>query len=173
MIHGWQGSKAPHWQAWLHEKLNTQNIVSSFPQLSDDMHPSKEVWLNEVQKAFTAVDPDTVITHSLGAMVWFHLCNEQRVQKVKKLLIVAPPRDLSAIEELKSFFPVKIPTNTFAEEITLISSSNDIYMDTNEAQALSIKLNAKHSVLENAGHINADSDFGAWPWVLDYVKGSL
>ena len=126
LLHGWQGSKEPHWQAWLHETLNTHDIVSSFPQLSDDMYPIKEVWLDEAYDAFVQTNPDTIITHSLGAMVWFHLCNEQRVQKVKKLLLVAPPRDLSAIKVLKNFFPLDIPSNAFADEITIVSSSDDI-----------------------------------------------
>ena len=169
LIHGWQGSPSPHWQYWLNEALTKQNISCTFPRLDDDMRPIKDVWLNQIVKSLETSQADTVITHSLGAMVWFHLCALQKVKPVERLLIVAPPRDLRDIDVLKNFFPCETPLNCFAKEVTLVSSDNDIYMNTKEATKMANTLQAKHMILKDAGHINADSNYGKWPWVLDWV----
>ena len=171
LIHGWQGSPELHWQAWLKNCLDQDNIPCAFPQLSDDMRPIKEVWLKETLDAFNRINANTVITHSLGAIVWFHLCAQEKVVPIERLVIVAPPRDLSDIDVLSNFFPCEIPDNLYCKDITLVTSSDDIYMNQQESKVLAHRLKAKHIVLDKAGHINADSNYGKWPFILDWVKG--
>ena len=72
---------------------------------------------------------------------------------------------------IKSFFPVSIPDFLYADEAMLVTSDNDPYMTSLEADALHEELDIHRLVLENAGHINADSGFGEWPWVKEWVKG--
>ena len=173
LVHGWQGSDAPHWQAWLHEQLPMQGIESRFIQFEDNMNPNKTIWLDQIQKSLQEFQPDTVITHSLGAMVWFHLCHSNKAPSIQRLIVVAPPRDLGDITQLESFFPCETPHNCFANEVCLISSSDDKYMTTHESKLMAEVLQAHHIILDKAGHINADSHFGAWPWILEYiVKGN-
>ncbi len=43
-------------------------------------------------------------------------------------------------------------------------------MELDEAKSLKKELNVKMEILENAGHINADSGFGPWPWMLNKLK---
>jgi predicted alpha/beta hydrolase family esterase len=57
----------------------------------------------------------------------------------------------------------------FAEEVLLVTSDNDPYMTPEEALSLQKALGTEMKVLHGAGHINADSGFGEWPWVKEWV----
>ncbi len=169
ILYGWHGSDAPHWQNWLYHQLKDEGYEVSFPQLSDNMNPKKEVWLREASEAYHALKPNVVIAHSMGNTLWCHLCNEGLVGEIDRLLMVAPPRDLSEYKEISEFFPVGISTlNT--KDVLMVSSTNDPYMSKAEAAIYARANNLKQKVVQNAGHINGDSGFGAWPWVLEWVK---
>jgi uncharacterized protein len=172
ILYGWHGSDAPHWQAWLANALTEQGHDVSFPQLSDNLKPQKSVWMREAVAAFESIQPDIVVCHSMGNTLWFHLCNEGLIRNIEHLIMVAPPRDLKEFEDVKSFFPVQYPENLFANNKLMIASDNDPYMDMNESLELSKLLDCKLEVLNNAGHINSDSGYGAWPWILEYIISS-
>ena len=55
----------------------------------------------------------------------------------------------------------------------LVVSTDDPYIKMDEAKKLQKALNADMKTLENAGHINADSGFGEWEWILQQVKADL
>ncbi len=169
ILHGWHGSDAPHWQDWLYHQLLEAGYSVMFPQLSDTKQPKKEVWLREAQAAYNALNPDVVIAHSMGNTLWFHLCNEGLVAPVKRLLLVAPPRDLSDYSDVADFFPVA-PKDCCADEVLMVSSTDDPYMSKAEAAEFARAHNFKQKVVQNGGHINSDSGFGPWPWVLEWVK---
>jgi len=170
ILYGWHGSDAPHWQAWLKDELEKDGFKVSFPQLSDNLTPHKDVWMKESLEAFKAIQPDMVITHSMGNSLWFHLCNEKLLHKVEHLLLVAPPRDLSDYEDVKSFFPVKTPEDLYANEVLMVASDNDPYMGLEESKSLSERLGCELKVIHDAGHINSDSGYGPWPWVLEWTR---
>ena len=169
ILHGWQGSDAPHWQAWLAKELVKRDYDVAFPQFSDSMNPSLDVWMDEAKLLLQTFAPHIVVAHSMGNTLWFHLLNGGHVRPVKRTLLVAPPRDLSDYPEVKSFFPVATPTSLESEEALLVSSSSDPYMNQDEADALAKELGIKNRVIDEAGHINSDSGYGAWPWVLEWV----
>lgn len=169
ILYGWQGSDAPHWQDWLYHALKQRGYNVSFPQLSDNQRPDKEIWMREAKEAFDTVQPQIVITHSMGNTLWFHLCNAGLVGEVEQLLMVAPPRDLSEFEAVKSFFPVEYPKDLHAKHKILVCSDNDPYMSLEESHALAKRLDTELLILENAGHINSESGYGAWPWALEWV----
>ena len=95
------------------------------------------------------------------------------LNRVKKLFLVAPPSLDCKIEELQSFFPLMTPSNLSAEETLLITSTNDPYLDTTEAKELQKALDVKMEVIQDGGHINADSNYGPWNWILQEVKKSF
>jgi hypothetical protein len=173
LLHGWGGSNSPHWQSWLAAEIAREYGSVSFLEFSDYDFPKLDVWKKELQKELETFKPDIVICHSLANILWFHLCSDASIEEVEKLFLVAPPSLECKIEELGSFFPLSAPKKLYAKETLLVSSTNDPYMTLLEAKELEKKLNIEMKILQNAGHINADSGFGEWPWILQEVKKNI
>lgn len=171
ILHGWGGSDIPHWQSYLAGELAKDYGTVSFPLLTDRDMPKKDVWVQQVKEILSDFQPDIVVCHSLANILWFHLCHEAEIKSVQKLFLVAPPSLTCKIQELSTFFPVDVPKNIHAKNVTLITSTNDPYMKEDEATALAKSLNVTHIVLKEAGHINADSGFGEWESIVKLVKG--
>jgi len=173
LLHGWGGSDDPHWQAWLAGEIAKDYGTVAFPLLDNPHFPTKNRWMKQVKALLTEFQPNVVICHSLANTLWFHLCNEGDIAPVKRLLLVAPPSLTLELDTIKTFFPVNVPTNLHAKEVTLVTSDNDPYMTQTEANTLAQALDLDMKVLESAGHINADSAYGEWPWVLKWIKGEV
>ncbi len=169
ILYGWHGSPPPHWQDWLARELVSIGYIVSFAQLSSPLEPKKEIWMKETKEILDELKPDTVICHSLGNILWWHLCNEGLALHVNRLLMVAPPRDLSEIEAVSDFFPVELPRSLYAKESLMVTSDDDPYLNKSEGIRFARALKTKHKVFQNMGHINTQSGYGAWPWVLEWV----
>ena len=168
LLHGWGGSDFPHWQSWLASELAKNYGTVSFLAFSDFDFPNLDTWKKELKHALDTFKPDIVICHSLANTLWFHVVDE--IEEIQKLYLIAPPSFECAVEEIKEFFPLELPTKTSAKETLLVSSTNDPYMTISEAKELQESLQVPMEILENAGHINADSGYGKWPWILEEVK---
>lgn len=170
ILHGWGGSDFPHWQSWLASELVKDYGKVSFLKFSDFDSPKLDVWKKELEDELLDFKPDIVVCHSLANTLWFHLCNDININEVEKLFLVAPPSINCDIKELEEFFPVEIPKSLSAKNTILVTSTNDPYMNQDEAKELQHSLNIEMKVLENAGHINADSGFGKWDWILQTIN---
>ena len=171
LLHGWGGSNFPHWQSWLASEIAKEYGTVSFLEFSNFDFPDLELWKEELKTTLDSFEPDIVICHSLANTLWFHIVDE--IKEVKKLYLVAPPSFVCDVEEIKEFFPLKIPTKTSAKTSILVSSTNDPYMTITEAKELGNSLQIPLKIIENAGHINADSGYGQWPWILKEIKKDL
>ncbi len=169
LLHGWGGSDTPHWQAWLAGEIAKDYGTVLFPLLDNPHFPSKNRWIKQVKALLNEFQPEVVICHSLANTLWFHLCHEGEINSVKRLLLVAPPRLTCELETLKSFFPLEAPTSLYADEVMLVTSDNDPYMSQEEALELQKALGVEMKVISDAGHLNADSGYGEWPWVKEWV----
>jgi len=170
LLHGWGGSDYPHWQSWLAGELAKAYGTVCFPLLDHPHFPSKNRWMREVKALLADFRPEVVVCHSLANTLWFHLCHEGEIAPVETLYLVAPPRLDCEIETIRSFFPVTPPSDLFAETVRLVTSTTDPYMTPEEVQALKKALDVPMTVLEDAGHINADSGYGEWPWILEQLQ---
>lgn len=170
LLHGWGGSDFPHWQSWLAAELAKEYGKVSFLKFSNCNTPKRDIWMQELTQELEDFQPDIVVCHSLANTLWFHLCHKNPQLKVEKLYLIAPPSLGSNIEELSEFFPVNIPTDLCAQETLLITSTNDPYMSMEEANSLQKRLRIPMKVLKNAGHINAESGFGVWEWMIKEVQ---
>jgi len=166
LLHGWGGSDFPHWQSWLAGELAKDYGCVNLLKFSNFDEPKFDVWMSELENTLENFKPDIVICHSLANTLWFHLCNKKQINEISKLYLVAPPSMECNVEEIKEFFPVKIPNNLYAKDITLVTSTNDPYMSEDEAKELKNRLNVRTKTLLNAGHINSDSGYGKWEWML-------
>lgn len=169
LLHGWGGSDYPHWQSWLAGEIAQDYGSVSFPLLDNPHFPTKARWMKQIKQLLEEQRPHTVICHSMACTLWFHLCDEGEISPVKRVLLVAPPRLDLKLDTIKSFFPVSPPTDLYAQEAMLVTSTTDPYLDAEEANALQKALGIPMKVLEDAGHINADSGYGQWPWVKEWT----
>ncbi len=173
LLHGWGGSDNPHWQSWLAGEIAKEYGCVSFLKFSDMDFPKLDVWTQELHVELESFKPDIVICHSLANTLWFHLCNNSQLTEIQKLYLVAPPSMHCNIEELKSFFPLHLPKKLYASSATLVTSTNDPYLTQDEAKELQNSLHVDMQVLQDAGHINADSGFGKWDWILQKIKKDM
>ena len=183
ILAGWGGSDFPHWQSWLAGELAKDYGKVSFFKFSNFEFPNKDAWKEELIKEIDDFKPDIVICHSIANILWFHICNDLEkhykdlhavcplgIEPIEKLYLVVPPSLNCDIKELSSFYPCQIPKNLYAKESILITSTDDPYMTQDEAKQLQMNLDIPMKVLEDAGHINADSGFGKWDWILENLK---
>ncbi|UFH59412.1 RBBP9/YdeN family alpha/beta hydrolase [Sulfurovum mangrovi] len=169
ILHGWGGSDAPHWQAELAAEIAKNYGTVSFPLLDNCHFPSKNRWIKQVKQLIKAFNPDTVVCHSLANTLWFWLCEEEDMSTVERLFMVSPPSLDTEEKTIKSFFPAPMPNDLHAKEVRMIVSDNDPWITVDEAQKMASRYDIPLSVIENAGHINADSGYGKWEWIEHLV----
>lgn len=170
ILHGWGGSDFPHWQSWLAGEIAKDYGRVYFPLLDNPHFPTKNRWMEQVKEILTEFKPDIVICHSMANSLWFHLCEEGEMEPVKRLLLVSPPRNDLDLNTIKTFYPAPVPKKLFAKEVMLVTSTDDPYLTQEEAKEMQISLSVPMKVIENGGHLNADSNYGEWPWALEWVK---
>ncbi len=170
ILHGLGGSDYPHWQTWTATELIKKNYIVSFPQFPNKDMPKLDEWLEFLEKEFNHFNPDTVICHSVANILWFHFVNKYNIKPIEKLMLVAPVSQKCQIEEIKTFFPYPIVEDLKAKEIIMVSSTNDPYMTTNEVMDLQSELNIGLKILDDAGHINADSGYGELSCAVEWVE---
>ncbi|EQB39494.1 hypothetical protein M947_05730 [Sulfurimonas hongkongensis] len=170
LLHGWGGSDTPHWQSYIAAEIARDYGCVSFLKLPDFESPDKDIWIKETLRELREFRANVVVCHSLANTLWFHMCNSGLLEDVENLFLVAPPSLNSKIDELKNFFPVEVPKDLHAKKALLVCSDDDPYMSMKEARELQSKLGIEIKVLEKAGHINADSGFGEWEWMLKKIK---
>jgi predicted alpha/beta hydrolase family esterase len=171
ILHGWGGSDFPHWQSELASEIAKDYGTVSFPLLDNCHFPSKNRWIKQVKKLLEEFKPDTVVCHSLANTLWFWLSQEEMVE-VERLFMVSPPSLQTTEATIKTFFPCEIPQNCHAKKIELIVSDNDPWIELDEAKAMAEAIGANYTIIENAGHINADSGYGKWELIENLILKS-
>ncbi|WP_312474262.1 alpha/beta hydrolase [Neobacillus sp.] len=176
-IHGLGGSGPDHWQTWLAHELTLRNYHVSYPTFTNVDSPNKEVWMEELAAAIENTPENnslTVITHSLGCLLWLHYAASQNKRLAKQAILVAPPSPKIILSEAKNFYPVPLNKNQLsvvAEETQFVHSSNDPFCSNEDAKTF-LGLGLPSIILPNAGHINTNSGHGKWPWILDVCLNS-
>lgn len=172
ILHGLGGSGPTHWQAWLYQELLKRGEKAYFPDFPDKDHPDKAAWLERLNSIFLKIPKEEeiiVVAHSLACINWFHYAASGLTRSIKKVILVAPPSAFLEHEPIKAF--LNLPDNKediakAAEKTLLILSSNDPYCSAQDAPQY-LDLGIPCIILPNMGHINVDSGFGPWPWMLD------
>ena len=63
--------------------------------------------------------------------------------------------------------------NIWSKDIIMVGSTNDQYLNVDEAIELQSKLNIGLKILKNAGHINADSGYGPLSCAIDWIEREM
>lgn len=173
ILHGLGGSGPDHWQTWLSQELSKRGYPVYYPTFSNFTSPDKNVWLKELSSTIERIPANqslTVITHSLGCLLWLHYAASQNKRIANRVILVAPPSPKVVLPEAKSFFTPPLngsKLQSSADETWFIYSTNDPYCSVEDSSYYK-NLGAATVTIENAGHINPASGYGKWPWILEF-----
>ncbi|UAK16979.1 RBBP9/YdeN family alpha/beta hydrolase [Sporolactobacillus terrae] len=170
VLHGLGGSKGGHWQEWLTESLKRKGKKVWFPQFSDWDRPLKNVWLNQLNRTLEQIpdEPLTVVAHSLGCILWIHYAAQRLSRRIDRVIMVCPPSPYHKKAEIQDFFPLpeaKQSLAAAAKKSLFVLSTNDPFLpQADMGHFLTYCLPC--FIIPEQGHINLDSGYGPWPWML-------
>lgn len=175
MLHGLGGSGPDHWQSWLYKRLVDADEKVYYPTLPEFDNPHFDEWFQTLEDTFETITSDniTVVAHSLGCILWLHFVvkNGHKLNKrIKRVILVAPPSPYIKHEIIQRFLPLLIKGKEIIQschDIMQIQSTNDPYCSVEDSQYFK-DLGIKQLLVGNKGHINMESGFGKWQWILDY-----
>jgi len=163
IIPGWRDSPAGHWQSLWADQLPGAVRV----QQDDWMTPSRSAWVASITRAILEQPgPVVVVAHSLGCIAATHLPPEATAHIAGALLVA--PADPERRSVLADFAPV--PYQPLPYRSVIVASSNDPFCPVRTAGAYARAWGSEFVRLQNAGHINLESGFGAWPLGLALLQ---
>ncbi len=164
ILPGWQGSGPAHWQSrW--ELLHGHQRVEQH----DWSRPLRGDWSMRLEEALLGLQasdgPAVLVAHSLGCLLvaaW--AAHSRQTHRVKAALLVAPAD--TEREALRAVLPSWSPVvrQSLPFQSVLVASRNDPYCTLDRACAFAADWGSALIDLGEAGHINADSGLGDWPW---------
>ena len=176
ILHGWQGSTGPHWQAWLAEQLRAADREVRFPDLPNRDAPTLSAWLAALGDTLAGLRDDgfDVVAHSLGAVLWLHHASTgERSPRPARVALVAPVTPRTRIPELQSFVPVPLDIDAVrhaADGTVLVGGDDDPYTPEGIAAAYGRPLKMPTTLIAGGGHLNVESGFGPWPAMLSWCN---
>ena len=135
-------------------------------QQDDWITPSKTAWTASIARTILNQAHPVVVAHSLGCIATTHL-PEEAAARIQGALLVAPA-DPERRGILADFAPV--PYQPLPYRSILVASSNDPYCPVRTAGAYARAWGSEFVRLQNAGHINIEAGFGAWPLGLALLQ---
>jgi predicted alpha/beta hydrolase family esterase len=163
IIPGWRDSGPGHWQSLWAEQLPGAVRV----QQDDWITPTREAWITAIGNTILEQPgPVVIAARSLSCIATTHLPPDVTA-RIQGALLVAPA-DPERRSVLADFAPV--PFQTLPYRNIVVASNNDPFCPVRTAGAYARAWGSEFVRLQNAGHINVDSGFGAWPLGLALLQ---
>lgn len=175
IVPGYRGSGPEHWQSWLQAQLpgaaRVDGIDWNAPVLAD--------WAQRVRETLAAAPaPLRVVAHSFGCLAAV-VAAADRPDQVADLILVAPADP--ARFDFAGLRPEHAPGGGLTVEAALplrdlqvhghlVFSRNDPWMSAERADTLAAAWNLKAHDAGAAGHINAESGHGPWPFIQELAS---
>jgi uncharacterized protein len=144
----------------------------AFPDLPDAAMPRVRPWLAALDRE---LEPGmTVLTHSLGGLLWLHHAARLPAVQAARVLIVAPSQPDEDQPESRGFRPTPLSPECVAAaagETLLVCSTDDPWSPPTTSRRVAEAIGAPIHWLEQAGHINTAAGYGPWPWVEHWAAG--
>jgi hypothetical protein len=175
ILHGIQGHAGIHWQQWLHDKLVSQGYKVLMPELPAADRPDRETWLKTIQDTLAKVNQQEliIVAHSLGVPSALDYI-ETLDKPVKALISVSGfAQDYGA--ELNSYFmsEKQIDFNQIKanlEQAYVLYGDNDPYVPQPTLESLAQNLEVEAQVFEKGGHLNTDTGYKRFPYLLEIIE---
>lgn len=162
MVPGLGNSGPRHWQTlWEAELLHVRRV-----DLGNWDEPDRDMWVRNLDAAVRAATaPVVIVAHSLGCVAvvrW--AASLGRPHSVAGALLVAPAdcEQNGAAPCIAAFGPM--PQAPLPFPALLVASRDDPFMRFERAAQLAAGWGSELVDAGAAGHINADSRLGAWPF---------
>lgn len=166
IVPGWRDSGPGHWQS-----LWAQALPGAVRVLQEDwIAPSRNGWVESITRTIlNQAGPVVIVAHSLGCIANAHLPPEA-TERIQGALLVAPA-DPERRGVLADFAPV--PYQPLPYRSIMVASNNDPYCPVRTAGAYARAWGSEFVRLQNAGHINLEAGFGAWPLGLALLQSLM
>ena len=153
LVPGFKDSGPEHWQSlW-------QGILPIFQRVTQRRWDDPDIhhWIGAISRHLaTAKRPAVLIGHSLGALASACVAAEGH-PRVAGLLLVAPA------EPVRFEAEESVPERALGVPALVVASHNDPLMRFPRAEHWARIWGAELADVGEAGHINAEAGFGAWP----------
>lgn len=156
IVHGLDGSPAPHWQHW----WAATEAGALAVDLPAPACPDPLAWETELIGMILRHPDSILVGHSLGAVLIAQLLGSVPDLRVRAALLVAPA-EVSLSGRISAFAP--LPERRLPVPTVLVASRNDPWMRFGRARDLAKSWGSRFVDQGIAGHINAAAGYGPWP----------
>lgn len=160
ILAGLWNSGPQHWQSHWERKYPAWSRAAH----RDWNNPERDEWVAELDAAIAACQGKPIlVAHSLGCMLVNQWAQSGSRLEVAGAFLVAPSDTDADSYPVGSngFSPVPMEALPFPSLV--VASSDDPYVTPERARAFAAAWGSRLVEIGNAGHVNADSGYGAWP----------
>lgn len=160
LLHGTDGDENSNWIPWLKMQLEKRGHEVFAPSLPDSAYPNGEKWVDYILEnvPFDFDEETVVVGHSAGAaLIPMLLQKLPEGTKIRKAILVSGFHDTLGWDKLKVLQNIVVDYDRAqqkANEIVLLHSDNDPYVELEQAEWLAEKLNGELRVIKGQGHFN-------------------
>lgn len=160
IVPGLNSSGSAHWQTWLEAQIPDAIRVIQ----ADWKRANLPEWSSRVRREISRRSgPILIAAHSFGALAAVQAAEDYSERIVGALLVAPADPDKFGISDA-------LPPGRLNFPATIVASSNDPWLGLDRALALAVRWGANLVDLGDAGHINAESGYGPWPFGLSLLR---
>lgn len=152
VVPGLNSSGPLHWQTWLEQQIpDAVRVIQP-----DWKNANLAEWSSRVRREISRQQGKLLIAaHSFGVLAAVQAAEDHK-HRIAGALLVAPADP--AKFDVENF----LPSRPLGFPATLVASTNDPWMSVESAARWAARWNAEFVNIGQAGHINAESGYGAW-----------
>jgi predicted alpha/beta hydrolase family esterase len=160
IIPGLNSSGLTHWQTWFETRLPDAIRVVQSDWKSADLPQ----WSSRIRREISRQKgPLLIAAHSFGVLAAVQAAEDYRERIAGALLVAPADPDKFGVSEHLPQGPLSFPT-------TVVASLNDPWLSIDKAARLAARWGSNFIDIGAAGHINAETGFGPWPYGLALLQ---
>jgi predicted alpha/beta hydrolase family esterase len=170
LVPGIYNSGSRHWQS-LWEQHDPAFVRVKF---DDWDNPRRERWVETLESTLRELGPTTVVVaHSLGCLAVAHWASSSLRAPIHAAFLACVPDPLGPNfpGDAQGFAP--LPLENFGFRSLIVASEDDPYSTSDHVRRCAAAWGSQVINVGAKGHINADSNLGAWAEGRDLLKPLL